>query len=161
MIKRDSKYYILSKNGRQEIYRLLERLDWSVIKLSKNSGIHFVSLYNILYGKKTIGEKNLSRIQKIFGEQGLYFDVCEAVLDKKIVPFFYDDAESEIDFVKMDEENMAELKNGLQEREKLILDMKYDGKSYTEIGGKINRTLECSRQITFMALNKLKKAGGF
>ena len=67
----------------------------------------------------------------------------------------------EIDFVKMDKENFAELKNGLNEREKLILDMKYNGKPYAEIGKKINRTMERARQITFMTLDKLKKAGGF
>jgi transcriptional regulator with XRE-family HTH domain len=61
------------KNG--VIYETCQKLGWSTKELATRAGISYTGLINFVSLKKRIGEASLVKVQRAFGEAGIYVDL--------------------------------------------------------------------------------------
>lgn len=159
------------------IYKLLQKLEWSQLELARRSGLCGSVVGNIINLQRRPNEEQANAIQRAFGEADEYLDVLEEwpdafrlergfkreeVADVPVGNLLYSKEMLALEF----ESTAApkELVDGIEAamddldvREKKALEGFMDGRTLKEIGKNIKVSNERCRQIQMRALQKLRR----
>jgi DNA-binding XRE family transcriptional regulator len=160
-----------------DIFNLLEKVGWTQSDLARASGLSPTTIGAICNLKRRPTEGQANCIQRAFGSLGEYFDVLECWPEtfqgtgKRVVVAETKDVDvglliqnqdqlllgdkSELNLEDM-KEVMAEVLGTLSDRERTILQMRFDGSTLEEVRQKVKCSKVRIRQIEAKALRKLR-----
>jgi len=160
-----------------DIFNLLQKVGWTQADLARKSGLSPTAIGIICNMKRRPNVEQANAIQRAFGTVGEYFDVLEcwpetflgtgkriAVAETKDVEvgllltpreqlLIGDRSETNLEELK---EVMAEVLHTLSDRERNVLEMRFEGKTLQEVADKEKCAEQRIAQIEAKGLRKLR-----